>query len=152
MITRIIVFLVLNFAALAIGGWLSGSGSQSEWYQNLNTAPWTPPGWVFGAAWFTIMVCFAVYMAFLWELKDQRTLIIWLFILQWILNIAWNPIFFAFHMSAFALVVIVLLTILVTYFLFNFLAPLRYASLLILPYFLWLLIAVSLNTWVVLKN
>lgn len=43
MIKRIILFLVLNFAALAIGGLFTGDGVPSEWYQNLNKAPWTPP-------------------------------------------------------------------------------------------------------------
>lgn len=44
------LFLLLNFAGLAIGGLFTGNAVSSEWYQNLAKAPWTPPGWVFGAA------------------------------------------------------------------------------------------------------
>lgn len=63
MIARIALFLVLNFAALGIGGLFSGQGVPSDWYTGLNKAPWTPPGWVFGSAWTIIMICFAIYMA-----------------------------------------------------------------------------------------
>jgi benzodiazapine receptor len=51
-----IFFLVLNFSALAIGSWLMNNGPITNWYMNLNQAPWTPPGWVFGIAWTTIMI------------------------------------------------------------------------------------------------
>lgn len=152
MALRLIVFLLLNFAALGLGGLLSGSGSQSSWYQNLNVAPWTPPGWVFGAAWFTIMVCFSFYMAMLWKSNDQKTTLIWLFAIQWILNIIWNPVFFKYHLAWGGLIIIILLTILVGYFLFRYLPELKYVSLLILPYFIWLLIASSLNAYAAINN
>ena len=45
---KIIGFLFLNFGALALGGLFAGSGAGSNWYAELNKAPWTPPGWVFG--------------------------------------------------------------------------------------------------------
>jgi tryptophan-rich sensory protein len=41
-----LTFLLLNFAALAVGGLFTGNGVSSEWHQNLDKAPWTPPGWV----------------------------------------------------------------------------------------------------------
>ena len=66
MIYRTILFLLINFTALAIGGFFTGKGVPSEWYINMNKAPWTPPGWVFGFAWTTIMTLFAIYMSFAW--------------------------------------------------------------------------------------
>ena len=65
MILRILLFLIINFGGLFIGGLFTGEGVPSDWYQNLNKAPWNPPGWVFGAAWTTVMICFSVYMAIL---------------------------------------------------------------------------------------
>ncbi|NRA92357.1 MAG: tryptophan-rich sensory protein, partial [Psychroserpens sp.] len=62
-ITRFLVFAVINFSALGLGTILMGNGATSSWYQQLNKAPWTPEGWVFGAAWFTVMLCFSAYMA-----------------------------------------------------------------------------------------
>ena len=60
-----LLFLMINFGGLAIGSWLMDNGPMTDWYINLNQAPWSPPGWVFGAAWTTIMICFSIYMAYL---------------------------------------------------------------------------------------
>ena len=69
---RVAIFLIINFGALGIGSILMDNGPQSSWYTNLNQAPWTPPGWVFGFAWTTIMFCFSIYMAKLLEVGARR--------------------------------------------------------------------------------
>jgi tryptophan-rich sensory protein len=152
MFYRIIIFLVLNFGALGIGGFFTGKGVPSEWYNDLNKAPWSPPGWVFGFAWTTIMICFAVYMAYAWTKVSDLKLLGILFAIQWVLNIAWNPAFFYFHHVSIALVIISLLTVLVGYFLVAYWSDLKMYSLLIMPYFVWLLIATSLNAYILIKN
>lgn len=148
MVLRLLLFLLLNFAALGIGGLFTGNGVTSEWYANLNKAPWTPPGWMFGAAWTTIMICFSIYMAMLWPQVENKKLLITLYILQWVLNVAWNPLFFYFHAVGIALVVIVALTALTGFFLWYYRLDLKWISLLVLPYFLWLIIATSLNAYI----
>lgn len=152
MLYRVLIFLILNFAALGIGSLFTSSGVSSDWYSNLNKAPWTPPGWVFGAAWTTIMICFAFYMAYAWNTVANRNLLIGLFIVQWVLNILWNPVFFKYHEVFIGLIVISTLTLLVGYFLISCWNQLNMKSLLILPYFLWLLIATSLNAYILMKN
>lgn len=152
MIYRIIIFLVLNFAALGIGGLFTGKGVPSDWYTNLDKAPWTPPGWVFGFAWTTIMICFAVYMAYAWAKVPNVKLLAVLFAIQWVLNIAWNPAFFYFQNVSLGLLIISLLTMLVAYFLINYRADVKIYSLFILPYFVWLLVATSLNAYILIKN
>jgi benzodiazapine receptor len=152
MIKRILLFLVLNFTALAVGGLFTGKGVSSNWYQNLNQAPWTPPGWVFGFMWTLIMICFAIYMAYLLSTKRNRKKIILLFAIQWVLNVAWNPLFFHYQAVLAGLITISLLTILVAYFLFNYKKELKTKSLLIAPYLIWLLIATSLNLYIQFYN
>jgi benzodiazapine receptor len=150
-IKHALLFLVINFAALGIGGFLMGEGPTGEYYQTLNKAPWTPPGWVFGAAWTTIMICFSFYMA-CW-LKYENDTIVWtLFTLQFALNVGWNPLFFDLHMAFPALLVIAILTALVGYFLFANWSLLGTQSLLIAPYFVWLCIATSLNGYILAYN
>lgn len=153
MLSKLILFLVLNFAALALGGLATGSGVTSEWYANLNKAPWTPPGWVFGFAWTSIMICFSFYMALLWPKVENETMfLLILYSLQWLLNVSWNPVFFSWHQTKFALLLIIALTLLIAYFLYTYWPALKLKSLLLLPYFLWLLIATSLNAFIVIKN
>lgn len=152
MVLRIILFLVINFAALAIGSLFTNAGVSSEWYLSLNKAPWTPPGWVFGAAWTTIMICFAVYMAFVYQITHNKQLLITLFSIQWVLNVLWNPVFFYFQQAGAGLAVITALTIVVGVFLFRYGAAMKLKSLLVVPYFLWLLIATSLNAYILVRN
>ena len=146
-----IFFLVLNFSALAIGSWLMENGPMTNWYMNLNQAPWTPPGWVFGVAWTTIMICFSVYMAYLFMEISNLSLIL-LYLIQWIFNISWNYIFFNQHAIGYGLMCIIALTTIVTLFLINYIKLLQFKSLLIVPYFLWLLIATSLNAYIYFYN
>ena len=146
-----IFFLVLNFSALAIGSWLMENGPMTNWYMNLNQAPWTPPGWVFGVAWTTIMICFSVYMAYLFMEISNINLVL-LYLTQLGLNISWNYIFFNQHAIGLGLFCIMALTIIVTLFLINYRKLLQFKSLLIVPYFLWLLIATSLNAYIYFYN
>ena len=152
MIWNVVIFLVINFLALAIGGVFTGDGVPSEWYQTLSKAPWTPPGWVFGTAWSTIMICLSIYMAIgIRELLDARKLVI-LYGIQWVLNVAWNPIFFYFHEVLLGLIEITTLTLLVFFIFVRFRKDLGKVSLLLIPYCLWLLIATSLNAYILIYN
>lgn len=143
--STVLTFLLLNFGALAIGGYFTGAAVQADWYQSLNKAPWTPPGWVFGASWTTIMLCFTVYMAYAWDGVADRKKLTLLYSIQWVLNVIWNPIFFLCHETLLALVVISVLTALVSYFLLGYRMVLKNKVMLMLPYFVWLIIATSLN-------
>ena len=151
MILRTLLFLIINFGGLFIGGLFTGEGVPSDWYQNLNKAPWTPPGWVFGAAWTTIMICFSVYMAILWKKIILKNLL-YLYIAEFILNVIWNPLFFHFKWINVALLSISLLTILIIYMAVSLRVEMRYKTLLIFPYLIWLIIATSLNGYIVLYN
>jgi translocator protein len=151
---KLIVFLVLNFGALAIGSYFTGPGVTSAWYQNLQKAPWSPPGFVFGLAWMTIMICFSFYMANMTTASKVISLntILSVFAIQWLLNILWNPLFFKFQLPGIALINILLLFLVVGYFLIIGFKHSLANGLLALPYFIWLAIAVSLNAYIVLKN
>ncbi len=152
MIYRLIIFLALNFGALAIGGIFTSKGVPSDWYSSIAKAPWTPPGWVFGAAWTSIMICFSIYMANAWPEVDNKRLLIVLFAVQWILNVGWNPTFFYFHHVLLALILISLLTLLIAFLLFFYWHELKLISIFIMPYLVWLLIATSLNGYILYKN
>ena len=152
MFKKIILFLILNFGALAIGSYFTDGGASSDWYQNLNKAPWTPAGWVFGAAWTSIMICFSVYMAYLVKINRNTRKIILLYSIQWVLNVAWNPIFFELHLTILGLIEICLLTTLITYLCIHFGKELKTKTLLIFPYLIWLFIASSLNAYIAIYN
>ncbi|QHI35719.1 Tryptophan-rich protein TspO [Kordia antarctica] len=148
---RLAVFLIINFGALGIGTILMENGPQTSWYTNLNQAPWTPPGWVFGFAWTTIMICFSIYMAKLIEVKNTKTVLA-LFAVQFVLNVSWNYVFFNQHMIALGIINLILLTVLVAFFTFNYKSHLKNYTLFILPYLGWLIVACSLNGYILFNN
>ncbi len=151
MILRTIIFLLINFAGLFVGGLFTGEGVPSDWYQNLNKAPWTPPGWVFGLAWTTIMICFSLFLSVLWK-KIASFHFTSLYSILFILNVTWNPIFFYFRWVFIALIVITFLTFMIGYTANIYKSEMRYYNLLLIPYFVWLVIATSLNAYIVIYN
>jgi benzodiazapine receptor len=149
---RLIYFGVLNFGALGLGSLMMDDPGSDTWYQQLNRAPWEPPGWVFGAAWFTVMACFSVFMALITEHKATRRTWIVLFAIQWILNVSWNPVFFRFHEVLAGVIILVLL--LVILLLMGLTAGSQRLKTIpwLLPYVLWLCVALSLNGYIYIKN
>jgi tryptophan-rich sensory protein len=148
---HLIFFLIINFGGLYIGNLLMNNGPLTNWYITLEKAPWTPPGWVFGAAWTLIMICFSVYLAYLFIKADsKRTRLA--FALQVFLNVIWNYVFFNQHLVAFGLVVIAALTVVVFTFFFSNFKSIKNKSYLLLPYMIWLLIATSLNAYILFNN
>jgi len=147
-----IIFLTLNFGALAIGGLFTADGVSSEWYDTLHKAPWTPPGWVFGAAWTFLMLCYSVYLTVLYKKVELKRTFWIIYSLQWILNVAWNPVFFKYHQAHLGLVLILGLLGFILFQGIKNRQAMRYHTVWILPYFLWLLIATSLNAYIVFNN
>lgn len=151
-IKLLLLFLLINFGGLALGGWLMDSGPTSTWYTTLNQAPWTPPGWVFGFAWTTIMICFSIYLAFLFK-NAYNSNLTKLFAFQVFLNVIWNFVFFNRHMIALGLFIIVLLTLVIYYFFIEYKqGKMNKIRLLLVPYMIWLVIATSLNTYILIYN
>ena len=150
---RFLIFFVFNFLALYAGTLLMNNGPKTEWYLSLHKAPWTPPGWVFGAAWTTIMLLFSFYMtklSFKFEQLDKKVLIIYSF--QWLLNVSWNYFFFNQHNVLLGLFIITLLWLLIGYITYKYLKTMQYSSWLVLPYLIWMTIATSLNFYILFYN
>jgi benzodiazapine receptor len=146
------LFLITNFAGLYFGSILMNEGPSSAWYLLLNQAPWTPPGWVFGIAWITIMLCFSFYLASLIRIIDSVNF--WaIYTVQCILNISWNYVFFNLQKTVAGLIIISLLTVVMVFYFYKFKnQQLKYTKYLLSPYILWLFIASSLNLYIVIYN
>ncbi|WP_411895473.1 TspO/MBR family protein [Winogradskyella sp. A2] len=148
----LILFLIINFGGLALGNLFMGDGVNEIWYKSLNKAPWTPPGWLFGVAWTVIMICFSIYLSFLFTLRKSK-FVIFIFIIAFLLNVSWNYVFFNQHFTSIAFFNLIALTLVIIYLFISFgddeLSKMKY---LLLPYILWLCIATSLNGYVVFNN
>ncbi|WP_103070560.1 TspO/MBR family protein [Aquimarina sediminis] len=150
---RFLVFIFFNFLALWVGVIIMQNGPRTDWYLQLNKAPWTPANWVFGTVWSTIMILFSFYMtklSFRYEFLDKK--LVGLYGFQWILNVGWNYTFFNKQLTLVGLVVITLLWLLIGYFTTKHIKRLQFYTLLIIPYLVWMTIATSLNAYIVFNN
>jgi benzodiazapine receptor len=146
--------LLINFGGLALGSAWTDPGVASEWYAELDKAPWTPPGWVFAAAWTTIGLTFSMWYAYVKvNGKEDEEDLMALFPLSVVLNVIWNPLFFAAHQLFLAWIVITFLGVTIYYI--ADITRREYGwkpMLLVLPYFVWICVANSLNLYAAIMH
>lgn len=152
MIYRLILFLIINFVSLGLARFLGGEGPKSEWYRALDTAPWTPSVPIIILSWTVTMICFSIYLAYLWPMVSNRKLLLGLLMLHYVLSIIHNPIFFIYQEVLLALLAITALTAVIGFLMIFYWPQLKLKSLIIAPYFIWIAIAASLNAYVFFKN
>jgi translocator protein len=122
--------------------------SITPWYKALEKASWTPPDFVFGPVWTILyfMMTLAVWMVYQARAtKHQHNLAYILFFTQLFANGLWSFLFFGFHLTGWALVNLVALIFLITATSICFFRIRPLAGLLLLPYLLWCMYALSLN-------
>jgi len=147
-IVPLVVLLGLASAVLA------QSGYGNPWFDALAKPPSMPPAWLFPVAWTILYVLIGLALAMLLNARGaaRRGRLIGLFVLQLVLNYAWSPLFFRFHQIAPALALIAAMVVL-TGVLMALLAKVRpLASLLLAPYFAWLLFAGMLTFQILTLN
>jgi len=130
-----------------LSGALAGSGYGNPWFAMLAKPAAMPPGWVFPVVWtlLYILIGFALAMIVWARGASGRGIAIGLFALQFALNLAWSPTFFAAHMMGGAFAIILLMIVLTIVTTLAFARIRARAALLMLPYLLWLCFAAWLN-------
>ena len=141
------------------------SESVSTWYQTIEKPSFSPPDWLFGPVWTTLYVLMGVSLFLVWRAttnnttttftKDRRGRKISAFIAfgsQLLLNVLWSFIFFSLRSPqlAFAEIVILLISIVVTIVIFYRISKL--AAVLMIPYAVWVTFASFLNLQIWLLN
>lgn len=128
-------------------GQISGSGYGNPWFDALVKPAIMPPGWAFAVVWPILYVLMGLSLALILSARGARgrPLAIGLFVAQLVLNLAWSPLFFGWHLMGVALGVTVAMFVLtaITALLFYRIRPL--AALLLAPYLGWLIFAATLN-------
>lgn len=127
----------------------------ATWYAALAKPSWTPPPFVFPIAWTILYVLMAVSLWRLWDRAApsaaRRSAITW-FLIQLALNAAWSPVFFGWHATRAALVVIVALFFAIVMTMIAASRADKPASWLLAPYLAWIAYATTLNAGVVAMN
>jgi translocator protein len=125
------------------------------WYAGLNKPFFTPPNWVFAPVWTTLFIMMGISLFLIWRKglreKNIREAFI-MFMVQLILNAGWSIVFFGTHSILGGFLVISALCIAILFTAALFYAVSRAASILLLPYLLWVSFASVLNFALLIKN
>ena len=137
-----------------LSGTLSGSGNGNAWFAALHKPSLMPPGWVFGTAWTLLYILLGLSLAMVLHARgaQNRNRALMLFALQLVLNLAWSPIFFAFHQVQAALSIIAAMIVVSVVMIFVIWRIRVTAALLLYPYLGWLMFASVLNYQILTLN
>ena len=136
-------WLLLTFTASATAVFVS----TGDWYARLVKPSWNPPSWLFGPVWSVLYAMMAVAAWLVWR-EGGWTGQKWalsLYLIQWVLNALWTPIFFGMHRPDLAFAEILVLDVAVLATLITFWRAKRLAGALLLPYAVWVGFATLLN-------
>ncbi len=140
------------FIIALIGGLLTEIG---PWYMSLKQPGWKPPDWSFGVIWTIIFIFSGVAWNIAWLSSTQRKekiILSILFFLNGILNVLWSFLFFKLHRPDLSLIEAIFLWLSVFFIILNTASYARKASVLMLPYLIWVSIAMLLNWQIIQMN
>ena len=137
-----------------MSGAVAGSAGDNPWFMGLEKPAINPPAATFGIVWSILYLLMGVALAMIVTARGAagRGAAIGLFVVQFVLNLAWSPLFFGMHQLSAALILLVVidLAVIATIWLFYRVRPM--AAYLLLPYLAWSLFATALNYQFVVAN
>ena len=151
-----IIKLALSISVCQIAG-IIGSivtfSSVSTWYPTLIKPEFSPPGWLFGPVWISLYFLMGISLYLIWQnkAKDKKRSLI-MFGIQLILNVIWPFLFFGLKSPFYGLIdILFLLAAIILTIAFSFKIS-RYASILLIPYLVWVSFATILNYTILSLN
>jgi translocator protein len=137
------LLLMLGF----FSGAVAGSDEGNIWFYGLNKPSLYPPPATFGIVWSILYLIMGLALAMVITARGAsgRGLAIGLFAVQFVLNLAWSPVFFGMENLAGGLLLLLGIdaAVVLTAWAFHRIRPL--AAGLLLPYLAWVLFATLLN-------
>ena len=145
---KAIVSILACFAAAGIGS-LCTFRAIPTWYAGLRRPPFTPPNWMFAPIWSTLYVLMAIAVFLVWQkgfTSPGVALAVSLFWAQLGLNALWSLVFFGMRSKGGGLIVIAVLWLLLLATVIASFRVSAWAGGLLVPYLVWLTIALYLNS------
>lgn len=144
---RLLASVIICQFAGVIGSVFTASSLES-WYFLLERPPFSPPSWVFFPVWTILYTLMGVSLYLVWEQGLQQKEVktgVFLFGLQLGLNTLWSFLFFGLKSPYYAFLEILMLWAAILLTMIQFWKVSKAASLLLIPYILWVSFAALLN-------
>ena len=123
------------------------------WYKSLKKSKLSPPSWVFPIVW-PILYVLIIISGFVY-LQNGGTALsrgFLYYIIAWILNLSWSPIFFSLHRPDISFIVVLLMLFFIYMNILEFYKISKNAGYILIPYILWVMLASYLNGYIYIMN
>lgn len=156
--TNKIIKFILSIAVCQTAGFIGSlftTPSIPTWYASLQKPSFAPPNWLFAPVWITLFTLMGISFYLVWNkgLKNKQvTKGLFIFCIQFLLNMLWSFLFFGLHSPFYAFMEIIILWIVIGLTIFSFFKISKNAALLLLPYIAWVSVAGILNYYIWILN
>ena len=150
-----LVFTIFVCQMAGVVGSFFTNPSIPTWYATLQKTSFTPPGWFIGIVWIILFTLMGISLYLVWDkrLRDRRVnASLFTFGIQLVLNILWSFLFFWLKSPLYGLIEIIILWIAIAFTIFKFHKISRSAGLLLVPYIIWVSVALTLNFSILILN
>lgn len=152
--SKLLASIIICQAAGIVGSFFTRT-SVSSWYVSLEKPFFNPPNSVFGPVWLVLYLLMGISLFLVWRKgldssKAKRAFA--LFVFQLLINSLWSFAFFGCRSPLAGLIVIIILWLAIVWVVISFFSISRLASMLLIPYVLWVSFAVALNAAILLLN
>jgi len=141
------VLLIMLPLAVGFGAGIATAGSVDTWYVGLQKPFFNPPNWIFMPVWTTLYLLMGISSVLIYRssVSSARTISLDVYFFQLFLNFSWSFLFFWFNSPLLAFFIIILLLLMIINMIWQFSRVNKIASLLQVPYALWVSFATALN-------
>ena len=146
-----LIFGFVTFSASFIGS-IATITSKEPWYSSLNKSGLNPPDWVFAPVWTTLYLFMTVAIWSAWHKNYKDLNIIYIYLMHLFFNTTWSIVFFVFHNIFAALINLIIIIGFIIILMIRYKKISNLSFMLMIPYLLWCIYALTLNTSLYILN
>ena len=146
-----LIFGFVTFSASFIGR-IATITSKEPWYSSLNKSGLNPPDWVFAPVWTTLYLFMTIAIWSTWHKNYKDLNIIYIYLMHLFFNTTWSIVFFVFHNIFAALINLIIIIGFIIILMIKYKKISNLSFILMIPYLLWCIYALTLNTSLYILN
>ena len=146
-----LIFGFVTFSASFIGS-IATITSKEPWYSSLNKSGLNPPDWVFAPVWTILYLFMTIAIWSTWHKNYKDLNIIYIYLMHLFFNTTWSIVFFVFHNIFAALINLIIIIGFIIILMIKYKKISNLSFILMIPYLLWCIYALTLNTSLYILN
>ena len=146
-----LIFGFVTFSASFVGS-IATITSKEPWYSSLNKSGLNPPDWVFAPVWTTLYLFMTIAIWSAWHKNYKDLNIIYIYLMHLFFNTTWSIVFFVFHNIFAALINLIIIIGFIIILMIKYKKISNLSFILMIPYLLWCIYALTLNTSLYILN